>query len=172
MRLQKFSTTKISQFTVPFIIARHYPTQNQADDFYMDYCLTWFYSLYQQTPIHAAAKNHHDYTVQLLIEKEADVNIKDNNGVSMWSTLILWFANLSSQALLIPTKSLKQYCSLLSHLKLFHQELVYWDYSINAQLKWTCTLACLEVISLYHIFFFVTRLLYYMLQLQKAVSTS
>jgi len=77
---ENFSTMKISRFTVPFIIARHYPTQNQADDFYMDYCLT---SLYQQTPLHAAAKNHHDYTVQHLIENGADVNIKDNNGVSM-----------------------------------------------------------------------------------------
>ena len=41
------------------------------------------FSLYQQTPLHAAAKNHHDYTVQHLIGKGADVNIKDNNGVSM-----------------------------------------------------------------------------------------
>ena len=37
----------------------------------------------QQTPLHAAAGNRRDFTVERLVEKGADMNIKDKNGVSV-----------------------------------------------------------------------------------------
>ena len=36
---------------------------------------------YQQTPLHVAASNDHDYTVECLLKKEANMNIKDKSGV-------------------------------------------------------------------------------------------
>ena len=39
-------------------------------------------SPHQLTPLHLAADNGHTDTVQCLIEKGADVNIKDDDGVS------------------------------------------------------------------------------------------
>ena len=36
---------------------------------------------YQQTPLHVAARNGRDYTVECLVEKKADINIKDKTGV-------------------------------------------------------------------------------------------
>ena len=36
---------------------------------------------YQQTPLHVAASNDHDYTVECLVKKGADMNIKDKTGV-------------------------------------------------------------------------------------------
>lgn len=40
-------------------------------------------SLYQCTPLHVTAHNGHDFTVDCLVMKGADVNIKNKNGVSM-----------------------------------------------------------------------------------------
>ena len=37
---------------------------------------------YQQTPLHVAASKGRDYTVECLVEKGADINIKDKNGVN------------------------------------------------------------------------------------------
>jgi len=36
---------------------------------------------YQQTPLHVAASNGRDYTVECLVKKNADKNIKDKTGV-------------------------------------------------------------------------------------------
>jgi len=36
---------------------------------------------YQQTPLHLAASNCHDYTVECLVKKGADINIKDKTKV-------------------------------------------------------------------------------------------
>ena len=36
---------------------------------------------YQQTPLHVAASNGRDYTVECLVRKGADMNIKDKKGV-------------------------------------------------------------------------------------------
>ena len=36
---------------------------------------------YQQTPLHVAASNGRDYTVECLVKKGADINIKDKTGV-------------------------------------------------------------------------------------------
>ena len=38
---------------------------------------------YQRTPLHVAATKGHDYTVECLVEKGANISIKDNAGVSM-----------------------------------------------------------------------------------------
>ena len=38
---------------------------------------------YQQTPLHVAAIKGHDYTVECLVKKGANMNIKDKNGVSV-----------------------------------------------------------------------------------------
>ena len=38
--------------------------------------------IYQQTPLHVAASKGHDYTVECLVKKGANMNIKDKNGVS------------------------------------------------------------------------------------------
>ena len=43
---------------------------------------------YQQTPLHVAATKGHDYTVECLVKKGADKNIKDKKGVS--KKLYLW----------------------------------------------------------------------------------
>ena len=36
---------------------------------------------YQHTPLHVAASNGRDYTVECLVKKKADINIKDKTGV-------------------------------------------------------------------------------------------
>ena len=36
---------------------------------------------YQRTPLHVAASNRRDYTVECLVKKGADINIKDKTGV-------------------------------------------------------------------------------------------
>ena len=38
---------------------------------------------YQQTPLHVTARKGRDYTVEWLVKKGADVNVKDNDGVSV-----------------------------------------------------------------------------------------
>ena len=40
---------------------------------------------YQQSPLHVAASNGRDYTVECLVRKGADINIKDKTGV-LWGT--------------------------------------------------------------------------------------
>ena len=42
---------------------------------------------YQQTPLHVAVSKGRDYTVEYLVEKGADMDIKDKNGVSVKSYL-------------------------------------------------------------------------------------
>ena len=37
---------------------------------------------YQQTPLHVAASRGHDCTVEYLVEKGDDMNVKDTKGVS------------------------------------------------------------------------------------------
>ena len=37
---------------------------------------------YQKTPLHIAASKGRDYTVECLVKKGADINIKDKTGVS------------------------------------------------------------------------------------------
>ena len=44
-----------------------------------NYCV----SLYQHTPLHIAAGNGYKRTTERLIEKGADFNIQDNDGVSI-----------------------------------------------------------------------------------------
>ena len=44
---------------------------------------------YQQTPLHVAASNGRDYTVERLVKKKADINIKDKNGVREIILLII-----------------------------------------------------------------------------------
>ena len=36
---------------------------------------------YQRTPLHVAATKGHDYTVECLVEKGANINIQDDDGV-------------------------------------------------------------------------------------------
>ena len=36
---------------------------------------------YQQTPLHLAASNAHDYTVECLAKEGGNINIKDKTGV-------------------------------------------------------------------------------------------
>ena len=43
---------------------------------------------YQQTPLHVAASNDRDYTVEYLVKNGADMNIKDEKGVS--EKIYLW----------------------------------------------------------------------------------
>lgn len=38
---------------------------------------------YQQTPLHIAAREGHDYTVECLVKKGADISFKDKDGVSV-----------------------------------------------------------------------------------------
>ena len=43
------------------------------------------FTLLQQIPLHIAAGGDHDQTVLYLADNRADINIKDNNGVSKWA---------------------------------------------------------------------------------------
>ena len=36
---------------------------------------------YQHTPLHIAVSNGRDYTVECLVKKKADINVKDKTGV-------------------------------------------------------------------------------------------
>ena len=57
-------------------------------------CLVLFFLLLSQwTPLHIAAERGHDYTVEYLVEKQADVNIRDEDGVRV--TIPLMVADLS-----------------------------------------------------------------------------
>ena len=44
--------------------------------------------LYQQTPLHNATKEGHEYTVESLVKKGANINIQDKAGVSIKTLLI------------------------------------------------------------------------------------
>ena len=44
---------------------------------------------YQRTPLHVASNSGHDYTVECLVKKEADMNIKDKTGVCETILLII-----------------------------------------------------------------------------------
>ena len=46
---------------------------------------------YQQTPLYVAASKGHDYTVECLVKKGADMNIKDKNGVPKTLLLMIFF---------------------------------------------------------------------------------
>ena len=48
-----------------------------------------YHSLSQQTPLHIAAGEGHDYTVKYLVGKGAVINIKDMNGVCMTILLMI-----------------------------------------------------------------------------------
>ena len=51
-----------------------------------------FLPLYQRTPLHVAAKEGRDYTVEILVKKGAITTIRDKDGVSLhyrWSRLAL-----------------------------------------------------------------------------------
>ena len=50
--------------------------------------LKFLTSSYQQTPLHVAVSKGRDYTVEYLVKKGADKNIKDKNGVNV--KLYLW----------------------------------------------------------------------------------
>ena len=39
--------------------------------------------LYQWTPLHMAARKGHDQMVEFLVDKKADIDITDYNGVSI-----------------------------------------------------------------------------------------
>ena len=49
---------------------------------HIDCHFKYFCLLYQCTPLHVAASKGRDYTVKWLVHKGADMDIKDNNGVS------------------------------------------------------------------------------------------
>ena len=44
---------------------------------------------YQRTPLHVAAWNGRDYTVECLVKKEADISIKDKTGVRETILLVI-----------------------------------------------------------------------------------
>ena len=45
----------------------------------------WFLSLHQRTPLHIATEHHREAVIEkYLVDHGADVNTKDNDGVSEW----------------------------------------------------------------------------------------
>ena len=50
------------------------------------FLVTFFY---QQTPLHVAASNGRDYTVEWLVKKGADINIKNKTGVCKTMLLMI-----------------------------------------------------------------------------------
>ena len=49
----------------------------------INYQILQFFFIDQQTPLHVATRNGRDYTVKCLVEKGADINIKDKTGVGV-----------------------------------------------------------------------------------------
>ena len=47
----------------------------------------FFCFLYQQTPLHNATKEGHEYTVDSLVKKGANIDVQDKAGVSMTTLL-------------------------------------------------------------------------------------
>ena len=45
--------------------------------------LLYFLSLYQMTPLHLAAERARVKVIEYLVDKEADINIQDLNGVNI-----------------------------------------------------------------------------------------
>ena len=45
--------------------------------------LTFFFSLYQQTPLHFAVKKGNKYVVEYLVDNHADIDVINENGVSI-----------------------------------------------------------------------------------------
>ena len=45
--------------------------------------LQLLFSLYQRTPLYIASKEGYKYTVECLVAKGADINIEDDEGVSV-----------------------------------------------------------------------------------------
>ena len=48
-----------------------------------------FLSVYQRTPLHIAVREGQEHTVDCLVMEGADINIKDNDGVSEAVVLVL-----------------------------------------------------------------------------------
>ena len=48
---------------------------------------------YQQTPLHVAASKGRKYAVECLVQKRADMNIEDKEGVSIKLYLWSWFGS-------------------------------------------------------------------------------
>ena len=51
-----------------------------------------FLSFYQRTALHIAARDGHDYIAECLVKKGANVNVEDNDGVSV--TIVVMIAYL------------------------------------------------------------------------------
>ena len=49
--------------------------------------LQLLFSLYQRTPLHIASKEGYRYTTECLVDKGADINMKDDDGVSVTTIL-------------------------------------------------------------------------------------
>ena len=47
-----------------------------------NYCLSLYMYVSQRTPLHIATENGYKYTVESLVNKEADISISDHEGVS------------------------------------------------------------------------------------------
>ena len=62
---------------------------------FQNYIAATLFFLYQQTPLHVAAREGHDYTAKCLFKKGADISIKDKDGVSVTILLMVheycWF---------------------------------------------------------------------------------
>ena len=54
----------------------------QKNEFLNNFSLP-FYLFFQWTPLHVAAKEGHDYTVECLVKKGAQINTQDKNGVRL-----------------------------------------------------------------------------------------
>ena len=59
----------------------------RVDQFYCSHKISS--AFYQQTPLHLAAKEGRDYTARCLVENKANIDSKDNNGVSMTILVIV-----------------------------------------------------------------------------------
>ena len=47
----------------------------------MTFIAMFLVTSFQKSPLHVAASNRRDYTVEFLVRNEADMNIKDRTGV-------------------------------------------------------------------------------------------
>ena len=72
---------------------------------------------YQRTPLHVAASKGHDYTVEWLVKKGADMNTKDKTGVHKTILLIaVKYMTVSVRILVsIPSSCSMAWYSIVQH---------------------------------------------------------
>ena len=84
-----YSNQPVDKHTLEMKLSKMWSLAGQSISNHNVYHCKYFLTFsYQQTPLHVAASRGRDYTVECLVRKGADKNMKDKNGVNV--KLYLW----------------------------------------------------------------------------------